>query len=151
METGTAGDVVAEAIACAKKAHELRGATIEKLLEQREKIDQDLKTLGHVPTSLNGNGRLQNTRKATPKANSSAVEQAHLNPRRFKDLALAAIGRTLLGEHGTLHGKDIERLAKAGGFKKGGKHFQNYMPTAFRRDGGFENIGGNTWKLREST
>jgi hypothetical protein len=149
---GQAGDVVAEAIAYTKKAQELRGVAIEKLLEQREKIEQDLKTLGYVPKPPSGNGVVRNTQKETKRADSQITEQPHvLHQKRFKDLTLAAIGRVLLGEHETLHGKEIERLAKAGGFKGGAKNFQNYMPVAFKRAGGFENIGGNTWKLKEST
>jgi hypothetical protein len=44
----------------------------------------------------------------------------------------------------------IEELARAGGFKGGTNNFQNYLPVALKRDGGFENIGGNTWRLKDS-
>jgi hypothetical protein len=55
----------------------------------------------------------------------------------------------LIKEHGALHGKKLEELAKASGFKGGTNNFQNYLPVALKRDGGFENTGGNVWKLKE--
>lgn len=143
-------DVVAEAIACAKKASELRGAAIEKLLEQREKIDRDLKTLGYEPASPNGHGPLLNAQKKALAPDSRATEQPHIqHSKRFKDLTLAAIGQVLLSEHAVLHGKEIESFARSGGFQGGTENFQNYLPVAFKRAGGFENIGGNRWKLNK--
>ena len=67
--------------------------------------------------------------------------------REFRGLTLAEIGKLLLQEHGTLHGLEIEKRAKAGGFKTNAKHFQSYLAVAFKRAGGFENIGKNTWRL----
>jgi hypothetical protein len=131
-------DMVAEAIAVAKKANELRGAAIEQLLAQREQIERDLQTLGYVPT-------------ATPSKNEAKAHVATPPPensKRFKELTLAEVGHILLTENESLHGKEIERLAKAGGFKGGANNFQNYMPVAFKRAGTFMNIGGNTWKLK---
>ena len=129
-------DVVTAAIEAKHHADEMRGEAIKHLLAQREQIDRDLKTLGYVP-----NGH------APVRPQVIAVElPAH---RKFKDLTMAEVGRILLAEHGTLHGKDIERLARAGGFTGGMNNFQNYMPIAFKRAGGFENIGGNRWKLNE--
>jgi hypothetical protein len=137
-------DVVREALDYARKAEELRGAAIKKLLEQRERIENDLKTLGYLPTAPNGNG------SGNPKNERSKAAPAGDHPhsgKRFRDSTLAEIGRVLLAEHDVLHGRDIERLAKAGGFQARTKNFQNYVPVAFKRAGGFENIGGNRWKL----
>src|ERR1035441_8096786 len=140
-------DVVAEAIAASKKASELRDAAIAQLLAQREQIDRNLQILGHVAlTTPNGNGARDAPTTIITKA-AQAVQQARTT--QFKNLTLAKIGRRLLAEHGKLHGKEIERLAKAGGFKGGKENFQNYMPVAFKRDGGFENVGGNTWRLKD--
>jgi len=142
-------DVVAEAIAASKKASELRDAAIARLLAQREQIDRDLQTLGYVESSTPSSNGARPAPMATITKAAQVVQQARTT--QFKNLTLAQIGRMLLAEHGKLHGKDIERLARAGGFKGAVKNFQNYMPVAFKRDGGFENVGGNTWKLKEAT
>jgi hypothetical protein len=137
-------DVVAEAIAVSKRANELRDVAIAQLLARREQIDRDLQTLGYHATP-NGAGP-----KCTEPAPAGTAARREFHSSQFKKLTLAQIGRLLLKEHGRLHGKEIERLARAGGFKSGTKNFQNYMPVAFKRDGGFENIGGNTWRLKET-
>lgn len=144
-------DVVAEALAYTRKAEELRGAAIKQLLEQRERIEKDLKALGYSASLTNGSSSASPSFKADRGKGSGFAEAEHAqqHTKRFKDMKLADIGRILLRERGILHGTDIEKLAKAGGFKGGANHFQNYMPVAFKRDGGFENIGGNKWKLKE--
>jgi hypothetical protein len=71
-------------------------------------------------------------------------------PRQFRGMKLADVGRALLKDRGVLHGSEIERLAKAGGFKSTAKSFQPYLSVAFKREGGFQNIGKNRWKLNES-
>ena len=151
---GHQADVVAEALAYARKAEELRGTAIKQLLEQRERIQEALKTLGYLApaSAISGNGNTHSPNKADAGKNAASppAEQAHHARQRFKDLKLAEVGKILLKENGSLHGKDIEKLAKAGGFKGGVNGFQNYMPVAFKRDGSFVNIGGNTWKLKES-
>lgn len=146
---GAGHDVVAEAIAVTKRATELRDAAITQLLAQREQIDRDLQTLGYIAsTAANGGGGKHSAMGALSAKAALAVHQARTT--KFRNLTLAQIGRRLLEEHGALHGKEIERLAKAGGFKGGTKNFQNYMPVAFKRDGGFENTGGNNWRLKET-
>lgn len=140
-------DVVAEALSYTKKAEELRTVAIKQLLEQRDRIDRDLKALGY---SLRANGNGLSLPFKADGAKAAVLTLADPSPRRFKDMKLAEVGRLLIMERGSLHGKEIERLAKAGGFKGGTNNFQNYLPVAFKRDGGFENIGGNTWKLKES-
>jgi hypothetical protein len=145
-------DMVAEAVAQSKKADELRGAAIKHLLAQREQIEQDLKTLGYASATPNGSGALHQAEKRNTGIVPQVMDQQQEQPprsKRFRTLNLAAIGRILLSEHGTLHGKEIEKLAKVGGFKGGTNNFQNYMPVAFKRAGGFENVGGNRWKLNE--
>jgi hypothetical protein len=132
------GDVVAEAIAMAKKATELKDVAIAKLLAQREQINRDLATLGYAANGSKATGTVIGRTVYAPGAR-----------RNFRDLTLAQIGKLLLKERGELHGKDIERLAREGGFKHGTKKFQNYLPVAFKRDGGFVNVGGNRWKLKE--
>jgi hypothetical protein len=69
---------------------------------------------------------------------------------RFKHLTIAEAGMILLRERGVLHGKEIENLLIEGGYKSKSEKFQNTMVVAFRRHGGFENIGGNRWKLRDA-
>ena len=139
-------DVVSEALAAAKKASEMRGAAITQLLAQREQIERDLETLGYS-SEHNGNGA-----KSSPVVATATIAPAIPVRKswRFKKMILADIGAALINEHGPLHGRKIEELAKAGGFKGGTKNFQNYMPVAFKRDGRFINIGGNTWKLKDA-
>lgn len=137
-------DVVSEALSYTRKAGELRAAAVEQLLKQREQIDNDLRTLGYPGVALNGGG---GTRKPKDAVNV-AVGQAP--SKRFKDLALAEVCKVLLKEHGTLHGSDIEKLAKLGGLQGNNGKFQNYLPVALKRAGGFENIGGNRWTLNEA-
>jgi len=147
----TQNSVVAEALNWAKKAAESRDAAIKELLAQRQQIDRDLATLGYntpghaasVPPQ-NGNGSRTSVYVTT--ARGGRVLPV-VDSKRFKNLRLAEVGRILLTEHETLHGSEIEKLAKAGGFTGGTENFQNYMPVAFKRAGGFENIGRNTWRL----
>jgi hypothetical protein len=81
-----------------------------------------------------------------------AQPQRHrdLKPRRlpFRSLTLAQAAKVVLREHGQLHGKEIERRLREGGYKTKARYFQAGMLGAFERDGGFINIGGNTWKLK---
>jgi hypothetical protein len=139
-------NVVAEAIALVKKVDEMRSVAIAQLLAQRDQIEQDLKTLGYDRFKHGVNG----ANGTTPIVIDVPVKLSSAKgAKRFRSLTLAEVGKILLAENGSLHGKKIEELAKAGGFKGGAKNFQNYMPVAFKRDGGFVNIGGNTWKLKE--
>jgi hypothetical protein len=77
---------------------------------------------------------------------------SHVEPRSrrlpFRNMTLAQAGKALLREHGQLHGKEIERRVKDGGYKTKARHFQQSLLSAFERDGGFENIGGNIWQLK---
>ena len=68
--------------------------------------------------------------------------------KKFKGMSLAEVGRALLMERGVMHGSEIESIAKAGGFSGKAAKFQSYLAVAFKRDGGFENLGKNNWKLR---
>jgi hypothetical protein len=67
---------------------------------------------------------------------------------RFRDRTMAAGAAILLAEHGKLHGSDIERLLKEGGYRSKSKFFQNVLDSTFKRDGRFRNVGGNTWELK---
>src|SRR5208283_637531 len=69
-------------------------------------------------------------------------------PFRFSKFTLVQVARVLLKERGVLHGKEIERLAKEGGYKSAAEHFQSMLSVALKRDGGFENVGGNQWRLK---
>ena len=67
----------------------------------------------------------------------------------FKNMTIADASRVLLKERGVLHGPDIERLPIEGVYPTASKHFQSTMIVAFRRDGGFENVGRNRWRLKQ--
>jgi hypothetical protein len=67
---------------------------------------------------------------------------------RFRDMSIAAASKLLLTERGMLHGSEIERMLRAGGYETKARRFQNVMRIAFEKDGGFVNIGGNLWKLK---
>jgi hypothetical protein len=149
-QTEHRSDVVTEALALAKKADEMKGAAITQLLAQREQIERDLNTLGYVQDHrLNGNGAKNGANGSTlHHAVEDAVTAVGKGAKRFRSLKLAEVVRILLQEHGSLHGKQIEEYARVGGFKRGTANFQNYLPVALKRDGGFENTGGNTWQLK---
>jgi hypothetical protein len=63
---------------------------------------------------------------------------------RFRDLTLVEGAVILLTEEGRLHGREIERRLKKGGYQSDAKFFQNMLDSSFKRDGRFKNVGGNT-------
>jgi hypothetical protein len=134
-QTGNNVDVVEKAISLAKEAEQFRAVAIEQLLAQQTLIQQHLAALGYTDKN-NSNGH-------------SAISNGNGTPssRRFRGMTLVAVAKILLEENKELHGKKIEEMAKAGGFKANAKNFQGYLPIAFARAGGFENVGKNTWKL----
>lgn len=134
-------EVVQKAISAAKQADELRGAAITRLLELRAQIERDLETLGHrtVP-AFHKNGH----------AKHPPVESKTMDPKIFKNATVAEASRVVLQTYGTLHGKELERLLKQGGLRSKIGRFQGYLGVALKRDGGFENIGGNTWRLKDT-
>lgn len=155
----TAVNIVDEALAAARKADELRDGAIESLRQQQAEIERNLRALGYIepmtPQKVhNGvghgtNGTVRSAARTTPAA-SAPVAAPVADNKRFRDIPVADICRTLLEEHEVLHGKLLEKLAKAGGYNGGTANFQNYLPVALRRAGGFENTGGNTWRLNSS-
>jgi hypothetical protein len=90
---------------------------------------------------------------STPVAKRDELSPKHrdepklIKPLRFRKATMAEGAKVLLEENGQLHGKKIEQLLKDGGYKSEAEHFQSSLAVALRRDGSFENIGGNTWKL----
>lgn len=134
-------DVVAEALSYTKKAETLRDEAIKRLLEQRAEIENHLKALGYV-APVNGNG--SNGRHDKPE------QSVHASNKRFKDLKLADVGKMLLKEHQRLHGAEIEKLARDGGFRGSENNFQTYLRIAFSREGGFKKVGRNVWALKEN-
>jgi hypothetical protein len=142
----TGNDVVAEAIAASKKAGELTKAAIEQLLAEREEIERSLAALGYTASAANSH----NGKHATVTAKThTSVPVGSGSRKPFRDMKLANIGWIVLTEHKTLHGKKIEEMAKAGGYKGKAEKFQNYLAVALKRDGRFENTGRNMWKLKE--
>jgi hypothetical protein len=135
-------EVVQKAISAAKQADELRGAAITRLLELRAQIERDLETLAYRPLPAflkNGHAKHAPVAEADPKRT--------VDPRAFRDLTVAEASKIVLQEYGTLHGKELERLLKQGGLRSKIARFQGYLGVALKRDGGFENTGGNTWRL----
>ncbi len=139
-------DIVHKALTAAKQAEELKGAAISRLLELRSQIDVDLKTHGYIPLlAITKNGSAKNHGQTTD------VEQKRsIDGKAFKDMTLAEASRKVLSEYGTIHGAELERILKQGGLRNNVARFQGYLAVALKRDGGFENIGGNTWKLRDA-
>jgi len=127
-------------IAEGKELELRRVALIQTFLEQRNlltqklaQVDEALLKLGHQePPTSNGNGDRVNRRKVGGKP-------------------LAEIGKNILQKHGVLHGSVIEELARMDGFETSmdSKNFQAYLSVAFQRDGGFVNLGRNTWRLKK--
>ena len=87
------------------------------------------------------------TQAAQPIQKPAGVAKRVIGNQTYKDMSLADIAYDLLQDRGKLHGLEIERLAKAGGFKSSAKHFQSYLSVALKRKGGFENTGKNNWVL----
>jgi hypothetical protein len=67
---------------------------------------------------------------------------------KFRNLTLVEAGEILLKEHPELHGKELERLIKDGGYRSKAEHFQKMLQATFTRDGRFENVGLNRWRLK---
>lgn len=120
---------VAEYFAWAAKAEQVKQQAIKTLLEQQEAIAADLRRLGVIQDGIR-NGSM-----------TAMVRED------FSQMKLADVARKLLAEYGALHGKTIENMAVAGGYKGSARSFQMYLPMALKRDGGFVNVGGNNWKL----
>ena len=99
------------------------------------------------------NGDTSTSKPAAQSVPALHAPAAHIevSEKQFKGMALADIGKVLLaGEGRVLHGKEIERLAKAGGLKSNSENFQSYLAVAFKRAGGFENVGKNNWRLNDA-
>lgn len=141
--------LVTEAIKAAKQAQELKDAAIKRLLFLREQIDAGLNTLGYEP--IQEFGRMGRNGTPHPTVSHESELKRPPGPKPFSDMDLASVARIILREHngGPMHGKEIERIAKAGGYAKGGAHWQGYLGIALKRAGGFENIGMNRWKLND--
>jgi hypothetical protein len=149
--------VVAEALDLKKRAGEFRERAIKELLNQRRQIDANLKALDYDDTEDDRTPQailqpLEAAERNGPghKLNGHAKSAATVTSKRFRNMSLADIARILLHEHQTLHGTEIEEMAKAGGFQSAMENLQNYLPVALRRVGGFRNIGKNTWRLDAS-
>jgi len=138
-------DIIATAIKATKQAQQLRDAAIKRLLELREQIERDLETLGLKPSEPSRNGVKNPESQGEPHRSRSRRA-----PTEFKGMSLAEVGKILLKDRPGMHGSEIEELAKKGGYKSKSEHFQSYLAVAFKRDGNFENIGGNRWKLKDT-
>lgn len=68
---------------------------------------------------------------------------------RFRNTTFIEASLVLLKEHGILHGKELENLLKANGYRSKAKHFQSIVRTSLSKDERFKAIGGNRWKLKE--
>jgi hypothetical protein len=68
---------------------------------------------------------------------------------RFSDKTMSEAAAVLLAEKKQLHGREIERLLKEGGYRSKSQFFQNVLEATFKRDGRFRNVGGNIWELKE--
>jgi hypothetical protein len=130
---------------------------LAKAASIREKVELGARIFGALAECEKLVERFMISEMATDSSDDNArdkrearADESHYrepNARQFRDMKLSDIGSVLLRERSELHGKEIERLAKAGGFKSTGKSFQGYLAVAFRRAGGFRNIGKNRWRL----
>jgi hypothetical protein len=144
-------DFLTHALTAMKDAEDARNAAIARLLANREVLEKRYKaTLEQTHRQYREqNEKIEqglhqlNYRVPLP----AAVIVPQSGPKRFQNLKLPAVGQILLQECGELHGFDIERLAKEGGFTTTTKNFQSLLATSFKRAGIFKNIGGNTWRL----
>ncbi len=143
-------NVVEDAITAAKRTAELREAAIKTLRAQREEIDRNMELLNSfaMPTDVVRQASSRQPANGHAAGISESPERNEVRT-RFRNLNVSDAVRILLEEHSTLHGREIERLIKVGGYKVTGSGFQNYLPVALRRAGGFENTGRNNWRLND--
>lgn len=130
-------------------AKELTGANS---VRERVRISHEMfDTLGEVEREIesfvmqeiahvNGNG-------SGPKALPAAEVYSST---RFAKSSIAEGTRILLQENHQLHGHEIEKRLRLGGYPTKATKFQPILRNTLNRVGGFENIGGNIWRLKDS-
>ena len=69
---------------------------------------------------------------------------------RFRKMTMAEGAEVLLKDQPQLHGSQIEKMLKDGGYRSYSENFQSALTVALKRAGKFENIGGNVWRLKEN-
>src|ERR1039457_2201499 len=87
---------------------------IFEVLSECEKLVE-----GFIVTELsttNGSNRNHQVEKSSAQQTEKPTAPI-VTSKRFKGMTLADVGRILLKESAVLHGKEIETLAKGGGFK----------------------------------
>jgi len=138
-------DMFKEADELQQKADALREQAIQSLIARRQALLAECQTINE---QLQKNGYLDSNGTHN-RVNGHAPKTHGPSQKRFATMKLADIGVTLLKEYESLHGTEIEQMAKAGGFKSKTDQFQNLLQVTFKRHGGFRNVGKNTWRLTE--
>ena len=69
---------------------------------------------------------------------------------RFRKMTMAEGAEVLLTDQPQLHGSQIEKMLKDGGYRSYSENFQSALTVALKRAGKFENIGGNMWRLKRN-
>ena len=134
-----AGDLL-KATSVKDKIH-IAGRIFETLSECEKMVERFI-----VTNMANGDAPI-----LKPPQPPTPVARIEVSEKQFKGMGLADIGKVLLnGDNRVLHGGEIERLAKAGGLKSNSENFQSYLAVAFKRAGGFENVGKNNWRLNDA-
>jgi hypothetical protein len=123
------------------------------LYEISGEVERCVKTAKEAkpPHPRSDKGRRRKSLHMFPVAQSELQQEGQLpslEGQPFKNMTIADATRVLLEERGVLHGLEIERLLIQGGYPTTSKHFQSTMVVAFQRDGGFENLGRNRWRLQ---
>jgi hypothetical protein len=123
----------------------------DTLSEINLEVEHFLKTANQPTGPAVGRSRKVSPRPVTTEVVHPEHGESHpkLKGQPFRKMTLAEATRELLTEHAVLHGKEIERLVLEGGYRTASKHFQSTMLVAFQRDGGFENVGRNRWRLKQ--
>ncbi len=88
----------------------------DRIYEALSEIEQRVETF--VVREIGQPSEVGTILKSSPVRTSPPVKG------RFRDVTIAGGGKILLKEHGVLHGREIERLLKADGYKSNSDKFQ---------------------------
>jgi hypothetical protein len=102
-----------------------------------------------IPINRSKNVRGRKTETTQPALRHRPEIERDDHRQRFSDKTMSEAAAILLAERKQLHGREIERLLKEGGYRSRSQFFQNVLEATFKRDGRFRNIGGNIWELQE--
>lgn len=121
-------------------------------IRERVRISKEMfDTLGEVEREIESFVRQEIAHVSGNGSGPKAIPATEIHsPTRFAKSSIADGTRILLQENGQLHGREIEKRLKGGGYPTKSTKFQPILRNTLIRVGGFENVGGNIWRLSDS-